>query len=198
MNNLNYQNVIFFDLLTTGLSFNSDIAEIAAIDAISGDTFVQKIFFYDDEADFEILEKFGYNQKLWRKEGVEPEVALRRFSDFCLNHSTQVAISKQGKEYPIAVLAGFNVCDFDKPILVKAHKRYNIFFPFDYRCYDIMHLAFWRYAGRATYSLDALCELEGIKKENSALSNAIACFKLAQKILAKPLRFEKLNWSKQS
>jgi len=190
MNELDYENIVFFNLVTTGLNINSDIVQIGAIDAITGDTFERNVFFYDTETDLNLLsEKYGYDDEKWSKTGVELNEALADFSDFALKHSDKYATSKNNT-WKTSILAGFNSTSFHKPILTKAFKNCEMFYPFDYRCFDVMQLAFWVYRGRTTYSLDSLLELEGIKKEGKgALSNAIACYNLAKKILSRSWHF---------
>ena len=196
MNNLHYQNLIFFDLETSGLDVNKhEIIQIAAIDARTNEKFMRRIDFDMDKADKESLEKNSFDEQLWDETAVPVEQAILDFSDFLSQRATLERTTKKGNTYKIAALGGYNVVAFDKPFILKAFERYGIFFPADYRMFDVYLLALWLYPGYEQYSLEAMCERFNIKsKFHDALQDVRATKKLAKKILKDIGMFEGLGW----
>ena len=194
-NKLNYHNLVFFDLITTGLGFNCEIIQIGAIDATTGDEFEACIDFDIEKADEKAIIDGGYDEDKWNAKAVPLGQALDRFNVFLKCHATLDRVGKSGKEYKVAALGGFNVYSFDKLILEKAYKGQNMFFPGDYRMFDVYSLAIWRFPNLSSYTLESICshigyEIDGI----GALAKAKASMEIAKHIMAKSFKFQRIDW----
>jgi DNA polymerase III epsilon subunit-like protein len=141
--------LVFFDLETGGLDpAASAITQIAAV-AVDVSTFEElatfeaKLRFREDRADAGALEVNSYDAETWQKEAIPPLDALDAFSYFLRAHSTRECISKRGKRYPVADLAGHNAASFDMPFLRRYFAHYDLFMPAYPQVFDTLQLAKW-------------------------------------------------------
>lgn len=196
MNNLHYQNLVFFDLETSGLDVNEhEIIQIGAVDAITNEKFMRRIDFDIDKADKACLEINSFDEQLWDETAVPIEQAILDFSDFLSKRATLERTTMKGNTYKVAALGGYNIVAFDKPFILKAFEKANVFFPADYRMFDVYLLALWLYPGYEKYGLETMCERLNIKaKFHDALQDAFATKRLAKKILKDIGMFGGLDW----
>lgn len=199
MNELNYEDLIFFDLETSGLDFNKhEIIQIAAIDARTGHEFMTRVDFDIDAADPHALENNSFDENLWNDTAISLTDAVMKFSDFIKEHSHLHRKSKNGRNiYTVAALAGFNILGFDKFFLAKAFDSEGIFLPADYRMFDVYQMCLWKYPGLKRYSLEAICEMMGVNAQfHDALEDVKATISIFKKIVQEPLVFEQQEWMK--
>lgn len=200
MNEINYQQPIFFDLETSGLSVSKhEIIEIAAIDPVNKKRFHRLVEFDLSKADPQALEMNHFDEKKWDEEARPLDEVLEDFSTWLKKRSNLPFTSKKGNEYHLCVLAGYNVLAFDKFFISHAYESVKRFFPADYRFYDVFPLALWKYPNLSSYRLEEICRREGIEVEgfHNALDDCRATIKLAQKILKEGIQFEKVEWVRQ-
>lgn len=186
MQGLNYQNVIFFDLETTGLEKDRhQIAQIAAYDTLSEDTFEIKMFFNLKAAEPKALEVIHFDKAVWKREAVRQEEGLVRFTEFVRDSAWLEKVSKKGKPYTVAVLAGYRIDRFDVPFLMHHLESRDIWAPFELRVYDVFQLALWLCPGLTDYTLGGVCKYLGIKLTNAhdALADVIATREVAKALL---------------
>lgn len=198
MNELNYENLIFFDLETSGLNpLRHEIIQIAAIDGRTGDEFMERVDFDIDRADQTALEKNSFDEKTWNRYAITQEEAAKRFSSFLREHSHLERLSKKGKSYNLSALAGFNILSFDKFFLSNMFEREGIFLPADYRMFDVYQLCLWKFPGLEKYSLEQMSSLLNIKVEfHDALEDARATKEIFKRIISEPLTFKVEDWMK--
>lgn len=142
--------IVFFDLETSGLSsYKHEIIQIAAVactldsDEPIVDTFEQLWHFDKDKADPKALEMNSFDPARWNAEAVEPEYGLAEFMRFLEPYCAIERMSKNGKPYYVARLAGHNAVRFDAPFLQETAKRYGKFLPADFTPLDTLQLAAW-------------------------------------------------------
>lgn len=198
MNNLNYRHLIFYDLETSGLDFDKhEIIQISAIDAATGDSFNELLDFDINSADQFALEKNSFDQKLWDEKAVPQETGLKRFAKFVRDHA-HLEFESKGRSYKLAAMAGYNVLGFDKFFIDRSFRRQQIFFPGDYRMFDIYPLVLWKYPGLETYSLESMCNLLKIRHNelHDSLEDVKATIELAKIVLREPLEFKRIKWAR--
>ena len=155
--NLNFSAPVFFDLETGGTNHKKHpITSIAMYCPTTKDKLEIKVKFDPDECEEEALEVQGYKKKKWKK-AIKKEKAMKKVKKFLNAHKSATKISKKGKEYSVAVLAGFNASSFDKLFLIKLFKDFDEWCPFDYQVFDVYELAKWMFPGKPSYSLEGLC-----------------------------------------
>lgn len=197
MNEINYDNLVFFDLETSGLDHKKhEIIQICAIDGNTGDEFSQLLDFDIDRADPQALESNCFNERRWNRYAVPAKEGLQNFADFVLDHATLDFKNKAGKPYKLAAMAGYNVAGFDKFFLSEAFSKNRILFPGDYRMFDIYFLALWKFPDLTSYKLSAICELLGIehKDAHDAMGDVKATIEVAKAITSKSLDFKRCKW----
>ncbi len=96
----------------------NQIIQIAAV-AVGEDwkeleTFERKLEFHINRADKDALAMNCYVPLTWDDEAVEPELAMADFRGFLARHKTLRLISKRGRPYYVAQLAGHNITRFDQ------------------------------------------------------------------------------------
>ena len=101
---------------------------------------------WDQKDDAELLtpeerEAFFANIDIWDSVAVHPKTAIKLFSQFLSRHATMMKISKAGKPYNVAVLAGHNVSIFDLPFIQSWYKRLGEFPPYDFFALDTLQMA---------------------------------------------------------
>ena len=198
---MNYDEIIFFDLETSGLEPDQhSIIQIAAIDAVSGDEFCRKVKFRKKLASPEALAVNHYTDEAWGDAVCQIE-AYNDFIEFTKNHAKQFRISKRtGKPYPVAVMAGHNIDKFDMAFLKAWNARFEGWMPIDYACYDTLQLARWvlpDFGGG--YDLETLAKYFGVYSGTShdALEDVRNNIKVAAGLLRR-LEVENLpSWVKK-
>ena len=156
--------IVFFDIETGGLRWWPTIGQLAmpgqpqeivqphpviqiGAVAFNEDTredlgrFEIKIKFDLKDADQGALKINGYDPAVWAKDGVDNFNAASRFKAFLDEHATEKKVSKAGKDYWVAVLAGHNVSNFDLPFLRQWMQDRHQFFPATFFPKDTMILA---------------------------------------------------------
>lgn len=140
--------IVFFDTETGGVEPSRPTIQLAAVamdDALRQElgVFEAKIRFDEAACDAKALEINGYKPEAW-KEARDEAFVLRDFAAFLKSHATVKMISKAGKAYFIARLAGHNVSSFDCPRLKDAFARYDMFLPGTvYQPLDTYQRALW-------------------------------------------------------
>jgi DNA polymerase III alpha subunit (gram-positive type) len=192
------QKLVFVDIETTHLDTNLAVPiQIAAI-AINKSSIKQideieiKIDFNRSLADIEALSRNCYNPNRWKKDAVSPDVARRKFSNFCKEHATWDRISKNGNQYTIAEMGGHNADAYDAPIISKWYRDVNQYIPLS--CWrtgviDTMHMAkvveiTYDERWDSGFSLRALCDRFRIllKNEHDALEDVRATVDLYRQL----------------
>jgi len=146
--------IVFFDLETGGVEPerpNIQLAAVAMSDRLDAElgAFEAKIQFDEAAASPEALRINSYDPAVWKENAVGEMVAAGTFASFLREHATVEMISKAGKPYRIARLAGHNVASFDCPRLVAMFKRYDLFLPGTaYQPLDTYQRALWYFAER--------------------------------------------------
>lgn len=155
---MDYSELIFFDLETSGLDPSQhEIIEIAAIDAVSGDSLNLRVQFNKAFASPEALEKNHYDDDSWAFSAVSQEQAYKEFQKFVTDHAKQARISQRTQRpYMVAVMAGHNIDKFDMQFIDFWRQRFGGWLPCDYSCYDTLQLARWAVPGLDRYTLESL------------------------------------------
>ncbi len=188
--------LVVFDIETAGLAPACAIIQLAAAASLQGEilsTFETKIQFSPRDADPEALKINGYTPEAWIGAAL-PDNAARNFSSWLENFKCIDKVSKAGKKYRVARLAGYNAAVFDGPRLQDFYRDGGIFLPADYKILDIFQLTLWYFyvnpditppldpeTGLPSLKLGRVCEYFGIPLEHAhdALSDCIATAKLA-------------------
>ncbi len=92
------------------------LAAVAVENGIELGAFEQKIAFVEAEADPTALALNHYTREAWVN-ACAPQIAVSRFSAWLRPYSVVPKISKAGKPYNVARLAGYNAATFDMPRL---------------------------------------------------------------------------------
>lgn len=164
---LNYEELIFFDLETTGTEhWKRQITQIGAIHVPSNEKFECKVQFDMSKADKKALKINGYNKKGWI-DALTQEQACHEFKRFCQNHKTVHKKSKKGNVYSIAALAGYNVSAFDKFFITDLFSQFDVFAPFDFRMYDCYELAKWFIPYLESYKLEDINKEFGLQERKA-------------------------------
>lgn len=144
--------IVFFDLETGGVEPerpNIQLAAVAMSDRLDAElgVFEAKIQFDEASASPEALRINSHDPVIWKEHAVGEMVAAGTFASFLREHATVELVSKAGKPYRIARLAGHNVASFDCPRLVAMFKRYDLFLPGTaYQPLDTYQRALWYFA----------------------------------------------------
>ncbi len=176
---------IYVDLETTGLDpQRHPIIQIAAI-AVDGhmrelEIIELKVKFDEREATPEALQKNGYNQGLWEREGLEPTDAAKQFAAFLRRHATVDMSSKEGRPYLVAQLVGHNGATFDGPFLHAWYRRLGIFCPARYQTLCTLQRALWYFDEHkhetppTNFKLGTLCEYFDVSLREEDAHDALA------------------------
>lgn len=138
--------IIFFDLETGGVEDRHPNIQLAAV-AIDEQTWREvaslevKIRFSESDADPEALRLNHYDREAWEREAVLPAEAVRRFCVFIDPYRSIKMISKSGKAYSVAKIAGHNSASFDFPRLRRMFGER--FMPCAFFVRDTLHRALW-------------------------------------------------------
>lgn len=197
---MNYNELIFFDLETSGLiPEEHDIIQIAAIDAVTGDEFERYVRFKVGNASKAALEVNGYSEEVWDEKAVSQREAFEAFREFVQAHAKQTRISRRtGNEYKVAVMAGHNIDKFDMQFLKMWEQRLDGYLNIDYACYDTLQLARWLLPNIDTgYRLEELANYFKIAhgKSHNALEDVRMNIQVAAKLVTL-LTWESPRWAK--
>lgn len=187
--------IVFFDLETGGLAESAAIIQIGAVAAVGFeevDAFEVKIDFDESVAEPQALALNSYNADVWKAEAVPLKDGLESFSSFLRKYDSLPRVSKAGRPYRVARLAGHNAASFDAPRLVRAYSLAGLFMPADcFRPLDTLQLALWHFSGcgvePANYKLETLAEWFGhtIGNAHDALDDARASLAIARAIIGR-------------
>lgn len=189
------ETIVFFDTETGGLLPQHPTIQIAAI-AVASDwseveTFERKIEFDWRKAEPEALKINGYTADAWAGALPEPR-ALQGFGDFLSRHRCVELVSRAGKPYSVARVAGHNIVGFDLERVAAAFKRYGLFFPVDFRTVlDTRYGAVWHFERIGSrpkdFKLTGLCEHFEIPTDGAhdALVDVRLSIALARKLVGK-------------
>lgn len=187
--------IVFFDTETGGLLPQHPTIQIAAVAVDSGfvelESFERKVQFDINACESEALRINSYHPEKWRGALPEPR-ALQEFGDFLGRYRCVELVSRAGKAYSVARVAGHNVAGFDLERVAAAFKRYGLFFPIDFRTVlDTRYGAVWHFeinGGRPKdFKLTGLAEHFGISTDGAhdALSDVRMTIALARKLVGK-------------
>lgn len=185
---INYDNVVFYDLETSGLDERyNEIIQIAAYAPLTGKELDIKVKFDISKADPKALEINHYNENAgdWLNAYDSTEARVE-FTRFIKEHATLKRIAKvSGRPWYTAAVAGHNINKFDDKWMEVWYE--DKFRPFEYRTYDTLTLALWVLPNRESYQLGDLAEYFGISTENA--HDALADVKMNAKVCAKLLKY---------
>lgn len=200
--------IVYFDLETGGLNLEHPIIQLAAVAMVNGEQvaeFEAKLKFNPNICDGDALKLNGYYSELpgalstyvtcnaaWNNAEL-PATVCKRFAQFLEPFKNIEKISKAGKPYKVAQLAGYNSAVFDMPRLQKLFSDNQIFLPADWKTLDVFQLAIWYFhlnpEGKPeSLKLSSLCQHFGISLENAhdALADVKATIAVTEKLLSKP------------
>lgn len=161
---------VYFDFETAGVEPHFPDIQLAAVavDAawVELEAFQMKIQFDEAKADPEALKINHYDPEVWAKEAQPEALVVARFAQFLNRHKSIEMISKAGRPYSVARLAGHNAATFDGPRLKAMFQRHAQFLAAHPQVLDTLQNAMWYayYTGTKFKSLklSALCEHFGI------------------------------------
>ena len=196
--------IIFYDIETGGLHFDSPIIELAAIAVEAGtykelDTIDMKIEFStkDPNVSMEALGVNKFSAEVWEKFSIPPADAAIKFAHFLREHATAEKRSSDGNEYTIAKLAGHNAQTFDSPMILNWFKKHGSrkdrvrdpFFPALRLTLDTVQLADWFFWNNPSLPQPENLKLETLadyfrlsRPDHSALNDIRTTLELAKTI----------------
>lgn len=142
--------VVIFDLETGGVEMSHPVIQLAAI-AVDVDTlaetsaFEAKLKFDVSKCDPKALEVNHYDPSAWAS-AMEPSQVVQRFSAWLRPHAWVPMVSKAGKPYSVAMLAGYNAVSFDLPRLRALYG--TSFFPCAFLVRDVLQRALFYFDER--------------------------------------------------
>lgn len=181
---------IYFDLETGGVEPKRPNIQLAAIAVRDSDwvevaNFEAKIQFNEAEADPEALRLNHYSRESW--EDAKPSLRVaQEFLQWAEPHRSVKMVSKAGKPYQVAKLAGHNASTFDLPRL--RSMMMGAFFPFSFFAKDTLQRALWFFDEHPglprpeSLKLGVLCKYFGIESDGAhdALVDVRLCAALAR------------------
>jgi len=192
--------ITWFDIETTGLVMSDDqITQIAAITTDNEfkpiDRFEVKLRIHPLRA--ERLAKSGfdtnYDSKIWAREGVAPRDGILAFIKYLRRHATVLKVSKKGRKYSVAKVAGFNVLRFDMPFLSEmCAYRWSTdespFVPWDWYALDVYPLSIWAEVLRGCplpHTLQGLAEYFNIEVDQAhdAFSDVLTTVEVCRELI---------------
>ena len=167
------------------------LAAVAMRDGEQVGQFEAKLQFNPGHCDTKALAINRFAAQDWEL-AEEPPIVCQKFAKFLEPFKTIEKISKAGKPYKVACLAGYNAAIFDAPRLQKLFSDHQIFLPADYKVLDVFQLALWFFEvnpeGKPeSLKLSSVCNYFGVKLENAhdALADCIATAQLTEKLLCR-------------
>ena len=142
---------VVFDIETGGLEPRHPIIQLAAValdeQGEELDAIERKVRFDLRRADARALDINAYDEETWDQEAVEGQQAADDFARFCSTHATLELVSRQGKPYRCARIAGHNITAFDVPRVRAFMERHGVWWP---ACWwyplDTWQGALWHFA----------------------------------------------------
>jgi len=181
---------IYFDLETGGLELPHPIIQLAAVavdeqyNEVSA--FQCKLRFDIRTADPEALEMNHFDPAVWKAEAIDPRTAVTDFSTWLRQFADLRLVSKAGRPYNVALLAGYNAASFDGPRIQKLFKDQGAFMPAYPRVLDVLQLVLWHFHMLGEFhqslKLEIACQLLGLKLEGAhdALADVRATVQVAK------------------
>lgn len=133
---------IYFDTETGGIELTKPTIQLAAtaVDDKTGKEasyFEAKIAFNEKDADPKALELNHYDPKVWAKEAIAQDLAVKRFARWAEPFRSIALVSQRtGNSYTVGKLAGYNALTFDLPRLRQMFG--DQFFPFSFQVRDVL------------------------------------------------------------
>jgi DNA polymerase III alpha subunit (gram-positive type) len=155
---------VFFDFETGGILETHPDIQLAAI-AVDPEwrelaTFERKIQFDEAAADPKALEINHYNAEVWWEQALPVDQVVVQFAAFISQFRCINKVSKAGKPYAVAKLAGHNAATFDAPRLRRMFGQ--AFLAADMHVLDTLQLALWHFHKAGTqpenFRLTSLCK----------------------------------------
>lgn len=184
--------VVFVDIETGGLEFTRPIIQIAAVAIDSNfherETIELKIAFDYQEADPNSLPFSKFNPRVWRREALPPRHAARQFAAFLRRHATFEVISREGRSYQLAQLAGHNAERFDGPFIHAWYRRQQVFCPARYMTLCTKQKALWLFkedkslAPPKDFKLGTLCEYFDVRLRKDEAHDAFVDVRVTVKL----------------
>ena len=139
--------LVFVDIETGGLQFDSPIIEFAAVAVESGtyreiDSIDCKVQFDVADADPKALGVNKFSPTLWEQYAIPEQDAAVKLSLFLKRHATNEKTTAKRKRYRIAQLAAHNA-EFDVSRLSAWFESLDLFFPASRRGLCTLQLAKW-------------------------------------------------------
>jgi DNA polymerase III epsilon subunit-like protein len=181
--------MVFFDFETGGVHDHQPNIQLAAI-AVDSEfhelaSFEEKIQFNEAAADPQALQINHYDRAKWTAAKPPAEVA-RLFAQWLRPFSCVEKISKAGKPYSVARLAGHNAAVFDGPRLRRMFQEAQLFCPVELHVRDTLQRALWFSDERGiepkSFRLAELCKHFGIPGDGAhdALEDVRLAIAIAQ------------------
>jgi len=181
---------VHFDFETGGVEPKHPSIQLAAVAWDGGlelGHFEQKIAFNEADADPAALAMNHYDKSAWT-EAKSPGIVASRFAAWLRPFSTTQKLSKAGKPYTVARLAGYNAAAFDMPRLRELFGMQ--FCPADYPVRDVLQRAVFYFDEHpdvtppANMKLTTVAAFFGIDitGAHDALSDARMCAELHHKL----------------
>lgn len=184
--------IVWYDSETGGLLPQHPTTQLAAI-AVDSDwreleTFEVKFQFDVDACEPEALKLNGYSPEKWAN-AVPEAAAWQQFQSMLNRHRCVELISRAGKPYSVARLAGHNIVGFDLPRTEAAFKRLGLFLPICFRTLlDTRYGAVWHFERLGVrpkdFKLTGLAEHFGIPTAGAhdALADVRMTIELAKRL----------------
>lgn len=163
--------LVFFDLETGGLDYTKHpITQIAAIavdaDLREIDSFQAKLDFDRNAADPRALDIGRYSPEIWTAEQKPCSAVCAELAKFLAKYADIRMISQRnGSEYWVAQLVGYNATTFDGPFLQALYRNHQCFLPAAFGVLCVMQRAMWRFI-----------ELDSRRPENMKLATVCRHF----------------------
>lgn len=147
---MNAVETVIWDCETAGLEPHHATIQIAALAVLGWQevaSFQVKIRFDETKADADALLLNCYDAETWKRDAIEPELAIFQLDQWLSSHRSLEKISaRTGNAYKVARIAGWNV-RFDCERIERGFKAYGKFLPAaTYGALDLLQVArghFW-------------------------------------------------------
>lgn len=140
--------MVFFDLETGGL--DSSKHPIIQIAAVAVDARLKEIGWYEAKIDFDrsaadpaALELNSYSPEIWERESKPAPHVCLGLASFLKQYADVPMVSKSGRPYSVAQLAGYNADAFDGPFLRLFYQQHSQFLPAIPRVLCVLQRVAW-------------------------------------------------------